>query len=145
MSFSPANFGYGTNNRYFDFPPLMNDSRSVFSSWNTESAWNEDIRQRQHITSNWQYRRYLVDNAVPIMESQYLATMNDTGSFLTNKYKTEQMNTNSVAGGDVTSIPFFYTSYVSKEKPTGYQQSDLKDIYLSREQLFARKFTPSIR
>ena len=138
------NLGYDTNNRYPQFPPLMSDARSVCSSWNTESAWNADIVKRENIQSNWQYRRYLTDNAESILQTQYVASCNDTGSFTENPYKTEKMSTNSVVS-DNLSIPFYYTLYTSRAKPRGYNDSDLKEVYLSREQLFARKFTPSMQ
>lgn len=148
-----ANLGYATNNRYPQFPPIMADGRSVVSSWNPESQWNQQIAATQNLDSNWKYRHFLINNADTILENQYFASSNDTGSFLPNTYKAESMQENSARGGDkddaMMSIPFFYTSYSSNPSyPKGYvprEPSDLKSMYLNREQLFARKFTPSMQ
>ena len=140
------NLGYASNNRYPDFPPFMSDGRSVISSWNTESQWNQDIAQKHHLTSNWKYRKYLTKNADTIRENQYFASCNDTGSFLPKDYSSESVQENSVAQDSMMSIPFLYTSYTStKTYAAAAPPSDLKDIYLTREQLFARKFTPSMQ
>jgi dimeric dUTPase (all-alpha-NTP-PPase superfamily) len=40
--------------------------------------------------------------------------------------------------------PFLYSSYVDESKPIGYETSDLKEMYLSREQLSARMVSPAI-
>ena len=42
------------------------------------------------------------------------------------------------------STPFLFNSVVDNAKPFGYANSDLKEIYLSREQLNARKISPAI-
>ena len=43
-----------------------------------------------------------------------------------------------------TTVPFQYKSCVEKTRPFGYETSDLKDVYLSRQQLEARMTTPVI-
>ena len=43
-----------------------------------------------------------------------------------------------------SNTPFSYSSYVDESKPIGYETSDLKEIYLSREQLNARMVAPTI-
>jgi len=40
--------------------------------------------------------------------------------------------------------PYLYESFMDNSKPFGSTNSDLKETYLSREQLQARKITPSI-
>jgi len=42
------------------------------------------------------------------------------------------------------SVPFTFGSILDNTKPTGYQESDLKSIYLSREQLDARRIAPIV-
>ena len=44
----------------------------------------------------------------------------------------------------ITHTPYNYSSYIDTAKPQGYVNSDLKDLYLSREQLNARKTSPAI-
>ena len=42
------------------------------------------------------------------------------------------------------SNPFLYKSFLDNSRPFGYETSDLKETYLSREQLNARKVSPAI-
>jgi len=118
--------GYKTNNKYPEFPPLMNDGRSVTTTWQSESVVNEDLKTRNNITSNWEYRRYLTQNAKSVMEDSFKDSSNDIGYY---KRPTDLPNiqTNKVAGPSQMS-----------SGPTVSQSSDLKEMYMSREQLEAR-------
>jgi hypothetical protein len=55
------------------------------------------------------------------------------GSFEPNAYEQEQRN-----------VPFMYSSVMDTREPFGYVQSDLKDVYLSREALQSRMVAPEI-
>jgi hypothetical protein len=128
-----SSLGYKTNNIYPSFPPLMKDGRSVVSSWNAESSVDKKIKTDNGITSNFEYRKYLTKHAVEIMEMNYNETANDTGaSFLNPVKKTSNM-------------PFLYGSVNEKAAPVGFENTDLKEMYLSREQLYSRKCVPTIR
>jgi hypothetical protein len=59
--------GYRTNNKYPEFPPLMNDGRAVTASYQPEAVLNEKLIRSNNIQSNWQYRRYLTNHAKEIM------------------------------------------------------------------------------
>jgi hypothetical protein len=41
-------------------------------------------------------------------------------------------------------VPFMYSSVMDTREPFGYVQSDLKDVYLSREALQSRMVSPEI-
>jgi len=128
-----SSLGYKTNNKYPIFPPLMADGRSVISSWDTEAMLNEQIRKQNGITNNWDYRRYLTKNANQIMESNYNESANDTGHVFVSDYKSE------------SNSPFLYGSIYEKPTSLHSNNSDLKDMYLTREQLYSRKCTLSIK
>jgi len=128
-----SSLGYDTNNKYPFFPPLMNDGRSVISSWNPESIINDKIRNENGIKTNWEYRNYLIKNAVNIMNKNYNETANDTG-FMYPKQTTTTSNS-----------PFLYSSINDKKTPVGFESSDLKEIYLNREQLYSRKCAPTFK
>ena len=133
----PRYLGYATNNRYPSaFPPLMADGRSVFSSWDPESAWNRDLARRHGLDSNWKYREYLIRNAEKIMEAQYLASCNDSGSALPRAYAFERAGG---GGGDLAAAEIGTAARMPRART-----SDLRSLYLDREQLLARKFTPSL-
>ena len=123
--------GYNSNNRYPDFPPLMQDGRSVISSWQPESVINDRIIQYNNIKSNWQYRRFLTDHSKELIEKNLKEAENDTGfTVITSDY---------IAG-----TPYIYKSLEDDRPVFGVDVSDLKEVYLTREQLESRKIAPAI-
>jgi len=127
-----SSLGYHSNNQYDNFPPLMSDGRTVVASWQPESVINNQIIHENGIQSNWQYRKYLTHNANKIMKINYEEACNDVG-YVAREY--EPRNTTN---------PFLYKSFLDNAKPFGYETSDLKENYLSREQLNSRKVSPAI-
>lgn len=123
----------GSNNIHFDFPPIMSDGRN-FASWQPEAVINKQIQKTAHITNNWNYRQYLQNNGIEIMRynnSEYCA---DLGL------------PNHNSSNESTNVPYLYTSTFDRGKPNyGYNSSDLKNPYLTREQLNARMIAPSIQ
>jgi len=135
-----SSLGYNTNNKYPEFPPLMSDGRSIVASYQPESTVNNQILQDNGIKSNWEYRNYLVANATQIMEKNFRESSNDTGYFA-KQY--EAPNSNEVLK-DVNNPPFHYNKDNLDEKPFGYASSDLKHLYLTREELNDKKFSTPI-
>jgi hypothetical protein len=121
----------GSNNIHNNMPPLMSDGRN-FSMWLPDEVVNSQIKKDAGITSNWDYRRYLQENASLIMAQNSMNAISGTG--FNEVQKTQEQNT-----------PFVYMNTFDNNKPTvGYSNSDLKSQYLSREQLNARMMSPSI-
>jgi len=156
-----SSLGYGTNNKYPDFPPLMTDGRSVIGSWQPESTENANLIESNGIKTNWQYRQFLMKNAQQIQEYNFRETCNDVGYFK-RPIDLPSIQSNAVSGQGLKSpttnlvddhrssdkfghsVPFTFGSILDNTKPTGYQESDLKSIYLSREQLDARRIAPIV-
>lgn len=124
----------GCNNIDFNFPPIMNDGRN-YSSWQPEAVINNNIIQKENIKTNWDYIRYLQNHGLQIMN-----------------YNSEQAcyclgldphyNTND---NPSTNVPYNFKNIFNTKKPGfGYCDSDLKNPYLSREQLNARLISPYI-
>ncbi len=134
VSLPKSYLGYNTNNKYPEFPPKMADGRSLISSWQPESKINETIIKDNVIVSNWMYRQHLNKNARLIMERNFIETANDTG------YQIPPNETNTDKNA-----PHLYTSINDNAKPFGYQDSDLKNLYLTREQLNAMKVIPTVK
>lgn len=140
-----SKLGYTTNNQYPMFPPKMADGRSLISSWNSESVSDLEFRQENAenfirlspLSPNWAYRRYMQKNGYELMAKNFIDTANDTGSEipLPNMSENKQRDRNA---------PFLFDSLGENPKPNGYQESDLKDLYMSREQLNARLYAPKI-
>ena len=76
-----SSLGYNTNNKYPEFPPLMNDGRSVTASYQPESVINNELITKNGIESNWKYRKYLTENSKQIMEWNFREACNDAGYF----------------------------------------------------------------
>ena len=133
-----SKLGYGANDVYPGFPPLMSDGRTVVASHQPEATLNSNLIAQNGITSNWQYRKFLTDNSQQIAKQNFREACTDAGYF--ERFKSGQMGN----ADPIQSAPFKYDSYLQNTKPEGYSNSDLKDMYLSREDLNARKFSPSV-
>jgi hypothetical protein len=123
-----------SNNTNFNFPPIMNDGRN-FATWQPESVVNERIQQKEGITSNWNYRIYLQQNAQQIMNynnQEYCYSLGMDPHYNTDDTPSKNVPHTFKNTFD-TSVPGF-----------GYSNSDLKQPYLSREQLNARLVSPSV-
>jgi len=130
--------GYTTNNQYHGVPPMMSDSRALIASWQPQSELNGRIIQENNLKSNWQYRKYMMDNADAIREYNAREAYTDVG------YYEPYQDNNGQAAPTSTNKPYIYTSFSDNSKPIGYQTSDLKQLYLSREELNSRKFVAAI-
>jgi hypothetical protein len=124
----------GSNNIHFDFPPLMSDGRN-FANWQPGAVIDETIRKESNIKSNSDYRKYLVSHADEIIKLNQLKACDQCcacgGKF--GSVETTQGYYNS---------PYLYKSCADKTTPFGYENSDLKSAYLTREQLQARMVAP---
>tara|TARA_Y100000768_G_C23983313_1_gene687183 strand:- start:2925 stop:3362 length:438 start_codon:yes stop_codon:yes gene_type:complete len=121
----------GSNNIHFESPPIMNDGRN-YASWQPGAVINNEIKKKTGIKTNWQYRKYLIDNADGIIKYNQTEACNETGS----------CPENYTNNGKGPNTPYLYSSCTSKEQPYGYNNSDLKNLYLSEYQLQCRLVTP---
>jgi hypothetical protein len=128
--------GYHSNNKYDGFPPLMSDGRSITASWQPEAVLNNYLLKEIDVQTNWQYRQYMIKNAKDIMKYNCVQASNDAGYI--KRY--EDLHNNS----STYSTPYIVPSFTDNSKPYGYQSSDLKDTYLTREQLNSRMVAPEI-
>ena len=119
-----------SNNIHFDFPPLMNDGRNM-SNWNTEAAINNSLMESNGIKTNYDYRRFLQQNATTLMKTNHVVSCNRVGP---------------AQYGPVENVhppKYAFKSCTDKHVPYGYESSDLKSMYLSREELSNRLHKPA--
>jgi hypothetical protein len=167
-----SHLGYKTNNRYDGFPPLMSDGRSVFAgarsetllqntilkqmyaarpldiiTWQNEGVKPPQFYQQMNSTldekssiNNAQYREYMVKNARKIMEADFRNASNDVGYY--ERFADQLPNG---AGISNSGSPYLYADITDSARPLGYSDSDLKAIYLTREELDARRTTAAFR
>jgi hypothetical protein len=125
----------GSNNIHFDFPPIMADGRN-YASWQPEAVINKRIQRKEDIKTNWQYRQFLTNNGRKIMNYNNLSACYDLGM---------PCSVNSIGDNNTPSsnVPILYKSLFDTGSPGyGYQNSDLKNPYLSRQQLEAKMMSP---
>jgi hypothetical protein len=123
----------GSNNIHKDFPPIMSDGRN-FAQWQPGTVISEKIKLQAGITSNWQYRKYMVDNAEQIIKNNQVAACDECCAIpAMNQMRQGQQNS-----------PYLYQSCSDNTQPFGYESSDLKNLYISNFQLQSRMVTPVI-
>ena len=123
----------GCNNIHFDFPPIMTDGRN-FARWQPGAVVNEEIKVKENIKTNWQYRQYLTKNADNIIKYNQLAAC-DMCCYCPARYGD---------GKEISNTPFLYKSCTESTQPYGYENSDLKNLYIDQYQLQSRLVTPVI-
>jgi len=126
---------YQLNNKYNDFPPLMNDGRSLTTTWQSDTVTNEHLQQSANIKSNWEYRRYLTQNAKQLQTDLLSQSLNDVGYTVRNE--TPHLN-------QTFQSPIIYKSFHNPIRHRFSEDSDLKNTYLSREQLQEKRVVPSV-
>ena len=123
----------GSNNIHFDFPAIMSDGRN-FATWQPGNVISEKIREEANIKTNWNYRKYLTENADQIIKHNQLSACDECCACPA-RYGDNQNQPNS-------NTPFLYKSCSDATQPHGYETSDLKNMYLSSFELQARMVTP---
>jgi hypothetical protein len=123
-----------TNNYDFNSPAKMSDGR-LWSQWSPSAVVNERIQTNEGIQSNWGYRQFLQNNGLKIMNYNNQEACYTLG--LDPHYTTNATPSSNV--------PFTFKNTFDTSKPGfGYCNSDLKNPYMTREQLNARLVAPSI-
>lgn len=110
----------------------MQDGRSVMATLGPESQIDGTLLRKEGIQSNWQYRQYLVANSDTIREKMFMDSLSDVG-----------FSKGAVYNTDIRP-PQMYGSVNDKVSHLQAMPSDLKETYLTREQLQDRMVVPSM-
>ena len=121
----------GSNNIHFDFPPIMMDGRN-FADWQPGSVVNKKLREDAGIRTNNEYRQYMINNADKIIKYNQVQSCDECCSSLA---LYGGYNTPNSLGSTSTNSPYLYKSCSDNSVPFGYEASDLKNVYLSRQEL----------
>jgi hypothetical protein len=113
------------NNTYTNIPGVLSDGR-LFTNYHSNAIVEETIKKENDLKSNEEYRKYLVKNTEAIMKYNYdhMAKDNQT------QYEHEQYNYGQ---------PHLYKSIQEDNKPFGYEDTNTKQMYLTRQQLDDKK------
>lgn len=124
----------GSNNIDFNFPPIMADGRN-YATWQPDAVVNQRIQVKEGIQSNWQYRQFLQNNGLQVMNYNTQEVCYTLG--LDPHYNTDATPSSNV--------PYTFKGTFDTSRPGfGYCNSDLKNPYLTSQQLNARLVAPSI-
>jgi hypothetical protein len=126
-----SSLGYQTNNVYPNYPPLMSDGRAIVATDQSETIINNNLLKDSGVKTNWDYRKYLTDNADKIREINTLEAFNDVGY-----YKRSVITTNTNVSSQ--------SSQEAMTQRTSSDENDLKQLYKTREELNSRIYSPSI-
>lgn len=116
----------GSNNIHFNSPPLMSDGRHL-TNWDPSCDSNERLQNYAGIDSNYSYRQYLINNGVNIIK-------NNNNQILDN-YNIFNYSLN-------TGNKYLVKSYSDTNMKYGYETSDLKNQYMSRQFLNSKLRAP---
>ena len=122
----------GSNNIHFNYPPLMEDSR-LFSDYNSSVLNDNVLKHRNNIQTNSDYRKYLQTNSNAIIKNNQLIACNECS--VCPYYNNSISNSNNAT----SKTPYIFMSTLTQDQPYGYETSNLKNIYLSQQQLDAQK------
>lgn len=125
----------GSNNIHFNFPPLMNDGRN-YSNYEVGACLDNKLKQEANIKTNSDYRKYLQNNADSIIKNNQLSACDECSTCPYYSVTTQNLPTTK---------PYIFDSIVSDDQPYGYETSDLKNIYLSKQVLEAQMHAPRFR
>lgn len=126
-----SNCTNGNNNQYFNYPPIMNDSRYI-TDFNSSIINDNKIKSNNKIQNNTEYRQFLQKNAdIIIKNNQNIACNNCNVCY----YNDNNDNNDNV----------LEKNYILKNKNLLKNNvSDLKTIYLSKFELDSQIYTPTI-
>jgi len=121
----------GSNNIHAGFPALMSDGKWA-TNYEPACAINNEIQRESGITNNYNYRQYLIKNADSIITKNQIGACNNCCACWENF---EERNI-------VKNPKYIFKSCTDKTQPYGYENSDLKNMYISKKALQARLVAP---
>lgn len=82
------------------------------------------------MSANWKYRQSIIKNADCIIKHDQVSQCSEVPTF--------PKTTHS------TNTPYLYTSCVDRAEPPGYENSNLKSVYLAQQRLKCTMIAPEL-
>ena len=127
----------GSNNIHFNFPSIMDDGRN-YTNYETASSVDNKLKKNANIKTNSDYRKYLQTNADVIIKNNQISSCGECSATPYFSGKNQDLS-------NATGKPYIFKSRVSNDQPFGYETSDLKNLYLSKQVLEAQMHAPRFR
>jgi hypothetical protein len=110
----------------------MSDGRWA-ANWEPGCAINNQLKKQVGITNNYEYRQYLIKNADQVITRNQTEACNNCCACWENFKDRNAVKCPS---------KYIFRSCTDKTQPFGYQNSDLKNLYLSKKALESRLVAP---
>ena len=98
---------------------------------------NEQIRKSVNVNSDFEYRQYLIRNSDKFIKNNQLDSCNDCG-YCPSNYNSTDFNITRA------NTPYVFNNQNKYIMPNGYESSNLKKIYLSRNDLQSKMYSQQI-
>ena len=121
----------GVNNIHHDQPAKMSDGKT-FTLYNPACDLNNKLQHKNGIKSNYEYRQFLINNGVSIMGRNSKLFCGENAECL---HKSNNNNTFS---------KYLFKNLQDNTTPYGYETSDLKNLYTSKQELNNSYVTPIV-
>jgi hypothetical protein len=121
----------GSNNIHFNTPPLMDDGR-MFTQFDPSCHVNNKLKQKMNFSNNYDYRQWLIKNGNRVADLNKRSACNECSECV------------ETAANAPTTVKYLFKNCQDNSKPFGYESSDLKNLYLSKQALNARLKAPII-
>ena len=118
-----------SNNIHAGFPALMSEG-NLYTDWDSACEMNNKLKNAAGLKSNYSYRQWLINNAKNVMNKNTLSACADCCGCMENFKPVPPSN------------KYLFTSCADKTQPFGYENSDLKNLYLSSTTLQGRLCAP---
>ena len=112
----------GINNIHHDQPAMMSDGK-YFTLYNPACDLNNKIQHKNGIKSNYEYRQFMINNGISIMNRN------------TKLFCGENAECLHKCSNPTTSTKYLFKNLQDNSTPYGYESSDLKNLYTGRQQL----------
>jgi hypothetical protein len=107
----------------------MMDEGNLYTDWESACKMNNEIKQSAGINNNYNYRQWLINNANSVMQTNRTSAMGQSCVYNTPTPPTQTSK-------------YIFSGCSDKSQPIGYENSDLKTLYLSKYDLQSRMNTP---
>jgi len=120
---------------YHTLEPTQETNSEAYNLWHPFQKPTHQILVNTNINSNWKYRQYLQNNANNAMKYNTMSAIYASGNNPYTLRNTEPTNKH----------PHLYRSTHDTSNPAyGFNNSDLKRDYMTKERMNARMLAPSI-
>ena len=110
----------GSNNIHFNIPPSMSDGR-LFSNYEAACKANNQLKENLGIKNNYQYRQWLIHNGNQVASKNSERACGDCSQCIKEARQAPKTQ------------KYLYKNCADRSRPYGYENSDLKNMYVSRQ------------